>query len=279
MFANKVLVALDASDAAEKALKRGVLIADRLGSELEVLWLFNPVGEHPLKRTIAHLQTDGMVIHEFTHEAKSFLLDVLKRWESDKFALLIKSCDADHSGLLAPIDWQLLRQAPCPVLLVKKDSLWEGGKIMMAVDPLSTQPDRKALNASVVKMADFIAQEARAELNVVVSFAPPMLGADRASQTVDLSKQRATEAAEQLLGESGVAPSEYLVGEGPADYWIPHIAQQQQAALVVIGTRARDGLKGMLLGNTAERILDRLVCDVLVVRAGATADINQILQR
>ncbi|SIS93802.1 universal stress protein [Neptunomonas antarctica] len=278
MFTKTVLIALDASAAAEIAFKRGVLIADRMGSKLEVLWLFSPLPDHPLMRLIAALSVDGMQIKQHYHEEKNFLQDVLARWQKDHFALLIKSCDTTHKGILAPLDWQLLRQTPCPVLLVKRDSLWEGGQIMAAVDPLSRKKSCLQLNLSVLMMAAVISQEAKATLDVIVSYSPPMLGAEPENQSSSLSADKASTAAHALLKGMQIEPATYHIGEGPPEYWIPKVAEEQHAALMVIGTHGRDGIKGALLGNTAERILDRLSCDVLVLRAGLSANIDALLQ-
>jgi Universal stress protein family len=35
---------------------------------------------------------------------------------------------------------------------------------------------------------------------------------------------------------------------------------------VVMGAVSRSGLKGLFIGNTAERILDELSCDILLVK-------------
>ena len=52
-------------------------------------------------------------------------------------------------------------------------------------------------------------------------------------------------------------------GPGPA---ISELAKKEQIDLVVMGTIARSGLAGALLGNTAEKVLDRLECSVLAVK-------------
>jgi hypothetical protein len=41
-----------------------------------------------------------------------------------------------------------------------------------------------------------------------------------------------------------------------------------KASLVVMGAVSRSGLKRLLIGNTAEAILDSLTCDVLVMKPG-----------
>lgn len=47
---------------------------------------------------------------------------------------------------------------------------------------------------------------------------------------------------------------------------IPRTAQKLDAVVTVIGTVARTGLSGALIGNTAEVVLDTLESDVLVLK-------------
>jgi universal stress protein E len=47
---------------------------------------------------------------------------------------------------------------------------------------------------------------------------------------------------------------------------IPAVAGKVGCNLVVMGAVSRTGLKRLLIGNTAERIIDDLNCDVLVVK-------------
>ena len=47
---------------------------------------------------------------------------------------------------------------------------------------------------------------------------------------------------------------------------IPDVARRAHAAIVVMGSMARSGLKQAFIGNTAERSLGAIHCDVLVVK-------------
>ena len=49
------------------------------------------------------------------------------------------------------------------------------------------------------------------------------------------------------------------------------IAQSLPADLVVMGAVSRSGLQRLFIGSTAEEVLDRLPCDVLIVKAEAIA--------
>ncbi len=58
---------------------------------------------------------------------------------------------------------------------------------------------------------------------------------------------------------------QHLVQGSPVET-IPGLAQQLGSGLVVMGAISRSGLKRLLIGNTAERILNCLTADVLVVK-------------
>ena len=54
--------------------------------------------------------------------------------------------------------------------------------------------------------------------------------------------------------------------EGAPDVLLPGAARRLRAGTVVMGAISRRGLKRVFPGNTAERLLDDLRCDVLVVK-------------
>jgi universal stress protein E len=43
------------------------------------------------------------------------------------------------------------------------------------------------------------------------------------------------------------------------------ICEETDPAIVVIGSLARSGIRGKLIGNTAEKLLDVVVADLLIV--------------
>jgi len=47
---------------------------------------------------------------------------------------------------------------------------------------------------------------------------------------------------------------------------LPTFARSYKTDVVVLGALARWGLKRMVLGSTAEKVLDHLPCDILIVR-------------
>ena len=58
------------------------------------------------------------------------------------------------------------------------------------------------------------------------------------------------------------------VVEGVPRETLPAMARALKASIVVMGAVSRSGLKRLLIGNTAEAVLDALPCDVLILKPG-----------
>jgi universal stress protein E len=57
----------------------------------------------------------------------------------------------------------------------------------------------------------------------------------------------------------------HLASGNPATV-IPRLARELGAGIVVMGALSRSGLSRVFIGNTAERVLESLPCDVLVIK-------------
>jgi nucleotide-binding universal stress UspA family protein len=62
------------------------------------------------------------------------------------------------------------------------------------------------------------------------------------------------------------APWQKYLRHGPAEQVVPELVNEYQIDLLVMGTVARSGFNGVLIGNTAERVLDEVRCSVLAVK-------------
>jgi len=54
--------------------------------------------------------------------------------------------------------------------------------------------------------------------------------------------------------------------KGVPEKVIPAFAEKKKVDLIVMGTLARAGVEGLLIGNTAEKILSRIDCSVLALK-------------
>lgn len=62
-----------------------------------------------------------------------------------------------------------------------------------------------------------------------------------------------------------IHPKTHLL-KGPARTEIPALAKQLEADVILMGTVARTGISGFVMGNTAETILSQIDCSVLAIK-------------
>jgi universal stress protein E len=77
---------------------------------------------------------------------------------------------------------------------------------------------------------------------------------------------QATTALRRLAGPFGIPPRRlHAVGRHPIDA-IVETVRDTGSRIVALGSISRSGLKRLVIGNTAEALIDTLKCDVLVVK-------------
>lgn len=280
-----ILVVLDPDHAHSRALTRARLIAGVTGARLHLL-MCDKKRDHGelLTRLASQLGDDGYdnVTHEQTwrdtlHES------IIAVQQAEGCELVVKDHRPDNplrKALLTPSDWKLLRHCPCAVLMVKSERPWSGGVILAAVDVGNQDTDHRRLHASIIDHGYAIAGLAKSALHVISAHPSPMLSAsDPTYQRSETIEQRYREACRAFQAEFDISEDRLHIAEGPADVLIPHFEKQLDAVVTVIGTVARTGISGALIGNTAEVVLDALLSDVLVLKSEeATAHLAGLAQ-
>ena len=69
-----------------------------------------------------------------------------------------------------------------------------------------------------------------------------------------------------LQGRTGIARDRTHIHQGGTRELLVALTEQLRADIVVMGASRAAGLKGLFLGNTAEDVLDRLHCDLVIVK-------------
>lgn len=176
-------------------------------------------------------------------------------------------------------DWELLRHSPVPVLLIKTRRPYDSVKVLAAVDPSHALAKTAALDGRILRIASQVSAAARGQLHAVHAFVPALGDIPEADLTLPDSSARimrnAQSAAAKRLDRTlraarlgKLAPGRrHLVAQHAADA-IPRVASTHRIDIVVMGL-VRTGFKGLLIGNTAERLLDDLACDLLIVKPPA----------
>ena len=79
-------------------------------------------------------------------------------------------------------------------------------------------------------------------------------------------RARHANALHELVAERGIARNHAHLREGSARTALPAMAKSLPASMVVMGAVARSGIRRIFVGSTAERVLETLPCDVMIVK-------------
>lgn len=178
--------------------------------------------------------------------------------------------------LLTNTDWELIRQCPAPLLLVKSRRQYRRPAVLAAVDPFHAHARPADLDARLLREGAAFARLLHGTLHIFHAYMPLMtaLPVPVATAPLVLVPPEAEEAhgrqiervIGRLAGAAGIAPSRRHIRMGEVVDELHAAARQTRAALVVMGAVSRSALARLFVGNTAERALDELGCDVLVVK-------------
>jgi universal stress protein E len=202
---------------------------------------------------------------------------VIRRANQIKADLIVADLHAGRhiaAGMLHLTDWELVRLSATPVLLVKTKAPYRQPVILAAVDPTHTRAKPAALDHEILSVASSITDSLHGTLHAVHAYipAPPSIWPANTAGALSLPRLMAQTArkAKQVLDralDSTEIPRtrRHLIDRHPIDA-IGQTARQIRSSIVVMGAVSRSGLKGFFIGNTAERVLGSLNCDVLVVK-------------
>lgn len=266
-----ILVVMTPSQPENLALTRAKLIAGVTHSRLHLL-VCDKRNEYAqyLADKERELKEDGYEVTSQQAWHNSFHETIIQVQQAESCGLVIKQHFPENPlkrALLTPDDWKLLRYCPSPVLIAKTKRPWTEGSILAAVDVGNSSAEHKALHANLISNAHAVAAIAKATLHVFTAHPSPMLSAsDPTFQLRETIEARYREQCESFIKEFELEPEQMHVKEGPADVLIPKMAKELDAVVTVIGTVARTGLSGALIGNTAEVVLDAVETDVLVLK-------------
>jgi nucleotide-binding universal stress UspA family protein len=192
------------------------------------------------------------------------------------YDLLIRSHGVANAAMpFGPIDMQLLRKCPCPVWLVGPSTRPKPRRIVAAIDAGATEPMETALNRAILDLAVTIRDVEASHLTVVYAwsafgyeFLQRRLSANELTAFLDTTRATASRDLDQAVSILGArrAGIDVLVVEGEPHDVLPVYAEAHNVDLVVMGTVARTGLAGFVMGNTAERILTQLRGSVLAIK-------------
>jgi universal stress protein E len=170
--------------------------------------------------------------------------------------------------LLANTDWELIRHCPMPLLLVKSRRRWHRPVVLAAVDPFHARGP-VSLDKNLLRVGSGLAQLLHGRLHVFHAYSPLIVeppGVSAAPLIMLEYEREIVSTISELAASVGVPPARCHVSMGDVTAELRALARRTHASLVVMGAVSRSALARVFIGNTAERVLDSLGCDVLVVK-------------
>ncbi len=252
--------------------------------EIETLTLTK--ANENLRSLIASLDNDVNIKAEV--KVGKRYLESIRAVLSNSFDILLKEVDklSWFDRLITSDDMHLLRNCPCPVWLMKKDEKLNYKQILAAVDfdSIDESNCNLELNNTILELACAISLAEFSTTHVVNVYDAPNAGfislwvedPDKVEKELyEFEHRHSQHKMEQLLEKLkhtlGQKAYNFLslrshIIRGTAEEELPKAAQAVDADLVVMGTISRTGVAGLVIGNTAETILNQLDSSILAVK-------------
>lgn len=177
--------------------------------------------------------------------------------------------------ILRHTDWELVRHSPVPLLLVKSRRKAAKPVVLAAIDPLHANAKPARLDDQILDLASGMATALKGALHAFHAYIPlsvtlaagvgEPLAWNTTQLDADYSKRVVREFTRALRPTQIPVNRRHLrLGDSAAE--LVKCAARIRATLVVMGAVSRSRLERLLVGSTAERVLDELTCDVLIVK-------------
>lgn len=298
MQLQKLLVVIDPTQREQPALDRAVWLATRNGASLELLVceyhgnLENLLSGHPLppeqmrerhlasrrawlEEQAAPMRADGLDVSCSVRWGHPLNDAILAQVEASQPDLLI--APAHHHNLLRRLFisnhcWQLIRHCPVPLWLAGHGSL-DNQRLAVALDPTHRADKPASLDHQLIETARLLEAALGLEAHYVHSHAPlphsllfdTELVSDYQNY-VEASNRNHRQAFEQLLQPYAIDAEHRHMLHGFAEDTLPCFVEKRHIDLLIMGAIRRGELENALIGHTAERVLEGVECDLLVVK-------------
>lgn len=221
-------------------------------------------------------------------------IEIIKSAVNNRHDLVVK-CAEDSDWLrrlFGSEDMHLLRKCPCPVLMLKPGQQGNFRNILATVDVNDDDGDieetrvQQKLNQQVLEYSATLSMPELTELHIGSAWEAYGEDFHRHGAFSHVSSEKVDEYVEQVRRECSdklnilVKEMDNILGKEAVQYLrpkvhlekgepskeIPLMTEKYGVDLIVMGTVGRIGIPGLIIGNTAESILEQVKCSVLAIK-------------
>jgi len=300
---NQIMTVIDPTTDAQPAMERAAWLANKTGAELELFICYyneylsgdrlfdSPSLEKARQEIISghekHLEKLAEPLRESGINVKTTavwdhpLYEGIVRHAAATGADIVFKDTHHHSAvsraLLTNTDWNLIRACAAPLWLVKPREFGEKPVFVAAIDPLNEHDKPAALDDEILVLSKTLAEASGGEVRAFHSY-DPRIAVATATANAYIPVSLPFDEIERQMHEDHqkrfreitefhkVDDDKAHLVAGLTHEELPIIADKLNADVVVMGAVARNRWKRLFIGATAERTLEHLPCDLLIIK-------------
>lgn len=166
---------------------------------------------------------------------------------------------------LRQTDWELLRLCPRPLWMVRTSKA-RRGPILVALDPTHANDKPASLDATLLDAASLLAKHLDVPLHAAHSVTEAAYPLDSSRKAQAEFREKARKKVQREVKRFGLPARNVHVLRGMPERTLPEFAAQLDAQLIVMGAISRRGLQRFAIGDTADRMIHAVPCDVLIIK-------------
>ncbi len=300
---SKILAVIDPTVKEQPGMHRAAWLAGKTGAELELLVCYyneylsgdrlfdspslekarnEVIGSHSkqLEQLAEPLRKDGITVKTSAVWDHPLYEGIVRHVVSTGADLVVK--DTHHHSavtraLLTNTDWNLIRTCPAPLWLVKPIDLQDEPVFIAAIDPMNEHDKPAALDDEILQTSKFMADKVGGQVHAFHSY-DPRIAVATATANAYIPVSLPFDEIEQQMHEDhqkrfheitsfhGIDDNKLHLVAGLTHEELPIVAEELKAAAVVMGAVSRNRWKRLFIGATAERTLEYLPCDLLIIK-------------
>ncbi|HET8696967.1 MAG TPA: universal stress protein [Gammaproteobacteria bacterium] len=303
----QILVVVDPTESPQPALAHAAAVARKTRSRLELFVCaydaqlletqFTDAPALAKARTAlleGHVHRLRLLAKPLQDEGLSVTVDA--RWDSPLHEGIVRKAIDSQADLVVkdthyhPLikrsifsntDWHLIRECPMPLWLVKPRAIAAKPCFVAAIDPMHEYDKTAELDHAIMTAATELAAATGGEAHVYHAFDITSTLASSVPLTtpivlpvkeiIEAVSGQHTAATYELTDRYRVPRERVHLHQGGVRDGLLALVDRLRADVVVMGAVSRRGLSRIFVGNTAEDVLDKIGCDVLVVKTAALA--------
>jgi nucleotide-binding universal stress UspA family protein len=279
----KILVAVDSSESSRNALHQSFKLANEEKCWITVTSVVPPyegeielVGVKDIRAALRKPCEDALAEVETIAKTERMLVKTVCE-EGEIHERIVDLADAENCdvivmgrrgkrrierSLIGPVTARVIGYTQRDVLVVPSSTVIGWKKIVLATDG-------SKYSAFAADRAISFAKSYGGELKIVSVVDVPTEFYAEAPQAVDdlVKKAKGFVADVKKQADAEGVKTETFVGESEAFEAITKLAKEQKADMIVIGSHGRTGLRRLLMGSVAEKVIGHAPCPVLVVKS------------